>query len=206
MPSNARTFLTLVVMTLILSATGCANKQDRHVFLSTVERPTTITLLDVYQNQSVWELDIPVNHKLVLNFENNLQGQTDTLGQAPSWVDWELYRADDQPSDTGVERKGKLLRKEKLDLTGTAVRMQVTYRPAPEMPGSLVAAPVPAVDTAESVAAEAAAEARAQTAITETGAPAEVEEVEEVFEEADAVVEEAAEVVEEVTEMEEATK
>ena len=194
MPSSPRALLTLLVMSLWLLNVGCAS-QDRHVFVSTVERPTTISLIDVYQNQSVWDMDIPVNHKLVLNFKNHTAGQSNKLGQAPSWVAWKLYRSDDQPTDTGKNRKGMLVNQDKIDLTGTQVRMQITYRPAPEMPGSVGAAPVPTMETAESVAAEAAAEARAQamaagaTEQDEAEAVAEKAEAEEA--EAEAVAEKA---------------
>jgi hypothetical protein len=198
MPSSPRALMLLMAVTLILSAMGCAAK-DKHVFVSTVHQPTTLTLLDVYQEQSVWEMDIPVNHKLVVNFENNTSEGVSASGTAPSWANWELYRSDDQPTDTGRARKGTLIQSDKVDLTGMRVRMQVSYRPAPEMPGSMNAAPVPVVETAESVAAEAAAEAKAQVEVMDE-APVEeaaVEEAAEVTEEAADVVEEAAEEAEE---------
>lgn len=183
MPRTPRALMTLLVLSLMLMTVGCAS-QDRHVFVSTVHRPTTLALVDVDQNQSVWEMDIPVNHKLVMDFDNNFHGKTNKLGQSPSWVDWQLYRSDDRyhPNDKGV-----LVQHGKVDLTGTPVRMQVTYRPSPEEPGSLEAAPVPTMDTAESVAAEAAAEAREQAGETEPAA--ETEQAAESADEAEAATE-----------------
>jgi hypothetical protein len=197
MPSSPRALLTLLALAVMLIGVGCESR-DLHTFASTSQRPTTLTLIDIDRNESVWEMDIPVNHQLVLDFENNLtEASVDASGVAPSWVDWQLYRIDDQPVYVGEERDGVPVRGERLDLTGTNVRMQVSFRPAPEIPGSLDAAPVPVVDTAESVAAEAAAEARAQSQAAE----------QEAAQEAEVVTEEAAEVVEEVEEAtEDATK
>ncbi len=197
MPSFPRTLLLLLAMTLTLSLMGCSTG-DQHVFVSTVQQPTTLTLLDSNVNQSVWEMDIPVNHKLVMDFENDTHN-TDAQGKAECWVNWELYRSDDQPTDTGRNRKGTLVQSDRVDLTGAQVRMQVSYRPAPEMPGSLDAAPVPVMETAQSVADEAAAEAKAQSAMSDE-APAEEAAVEEV------VAEEAQEAVEEATEATEAVE
>jgi len=203
-----------MVMCLTLSAVGCATK-DHHVFKSTVNQPTTVTLLDVHQNQAVWEMDVPVNHQLVLDFENSAGSGSNAVGVAESWADWKLYRSDDQPTDTGRDRKGSMIQSDRIDLTGTAVRMHVSYRPAPELPGSVSAAPVPVVETAESVAAEAIAEAKAAgaqsapepaPAVEEAPVEAEVEAA-AVVEEAEAVAEEAAEVVvEEADAVEEAAE
>ena len=74
MPRSPRALTLMLVVTMFLSAMGCS-ASDKHVFVSTVYQPTTLTLLDTYQNQSVWEMDIPVNHKLVLDFDNNPGGQ-----------------------------------------------------------------------------------------------------------------------------------
>lgn len=201
MPRSPRALTLMLVVTMFLSAMGCSAK-DKHVFVSTVYQPTTLTLLDVYQNQSVWEMDIPVNHKLVVNFDNDAKGQTADAAGAPSWVNWKLYRIDDQPTDTGKKHKGVLVDSDHVDLTGTKIRMQVNYRPSPEMPGSLEAAPVPVRETAESVAAEAVAEAKAQSlaAPAEEAAPVADESAEKIAEEAAEVTEDAAEVVEEAAE------
>lgn len=200
MLSFPRALMLLLAVTFTLSSMGCSSK-DQHVFVSTVQQPTTLTLLDSNLNQSVWEMDIPVNHKLVLDFENNVQN-TDAMGTSESWVDWQLFRSDDQPTDTGRGRKGTLVQSDRIDLTGTLVRMQVNYRPAPEMPGSLEAAPVPMMETAQSVADEAAAEAKAMTEKMEEAVAEEaVEEAAEVaVEEAAEVAQEAAEAVEDTAE------
>lgn len=183
MPRSPRALTLMLVVTMFLSAMGCT-AQDKHVFVSTVHQPTTLSLLDVYQNESVWEMDIPVNHKLVLDFGNNPSGQKADASGSPSWVDWELYRIDDQSVNTGRKHHSVLVDSERVDLTGSKVRMQVNYRPSPEMPGSLEAAPVPVRETAESVAAEAVAESKAQGMAAEASAEKVAEEAAEVAPEA----------------------
>ncbi len=160
MPSFPRALNYILALTLTLSALGCAAK-DKHVFVSTVSQPTSLALLDTYSNETVWELDIPVNHKLVLDFEGTAGGKS-SEGVAPSWVNCKLYRADDLPTDTGRARRGSLVSKERIDITGKKVLMQVSHRPAPEIPGSIDAAPVPVQETTQSVADEAIAESKAQ--------------------------------------------
>ncbi len=191
--------LTLVLaLTLTLSTLGCAAK-DKHVFVSTVSLPTTLTLLDTYQSEAIWEMDIPVNHKLILDFEGTATGQSSD-GVSPSWVNWKLYRADDLPTDTGRARKGTLISSDRVDLTGKRIMMQTRFRPAPEIPGSIDAAPVPVQETAQSVAEEAIAESQANP--VHDAEPAE-QAVEPVAEEAvevtteEAVEEVAIETVEE---------
>ncbi len=210
MPSFPRALTLILALTLTLSALGCAAK-DKHVFVSTVNQPTTIALLDTYKSEAVWEMDIPVNHKLVLDFEGTTDGQSSD-GVSPSWVNWELFRADDLPTDTGRARKGTPVGSDRVDLTGCNVLMKVTYRPAPETPGSVDAAPVPVQETTQSVAAEAIAESKDQADAAEVVEAVEPEAaatqpVEEAIEEAteeaaeeatNEVVEEAPEAVEEV--------
>ncbi len=205
MTRSPRALTLMLVVTMFLSAMGCTAK-DKHVFVSTVHQPTTLTLLDVYQSQSVWEMDIPVNHKLVLDFGNDPGGQKADASGSPSWVDWQLYRIGDRPTNMNRNRGNVLVDSDRVNLTGTKVRMQVNYRPSPEMPGSLEAAPVPVRETAESVAAEAVAEVKAQNmaAPAEEAAPV-AEEPAEAAEEPAAPVQEADETTEAAPEPE-ATK
>lgn len=203
MPRSPRALTLMLAVTMILSAMGCSTK-DKHVFVSTVYQPTTLTLLDTYRSQSVWEMDIPVNHKLELDFDNKPSGQTADAAGSPSWVNWKLYRVDDQSTDTGRRHHSVLVDSDRVDLTGTKILMKVNYRPSPEMPGSLEAAPVPVRETAESVAAEAVAESKAQgmTESVDAAAPVADESAEEMvnevaeLEEISAEVKEAAEQVE----------
>ncbi len=190
--------LTLLMVVLTYSMVGCT-AADKHVFVSTVHRPTSLALVDTNANEAVWEMDIPVNHMLELDFEGTDRQQADASG-APSWVNWKLYRVDDQPVNVGEKRHGVLVMRDKIDLTGRRIRMQVNYRPAPEVPGSVDAAPVPVQDTPQSVAAEAVAEVKAQQQ-DEAQADSEVKEAEEAVQESgEQTTEEASEAVAEVEE------
>jgi len=200
MPSLKRTMNCLLALTLTLSSLGCS--QDKHVFESTVNQPTTIILLDTYKSEACWEMDIPVNHKLVLDFEGTDSGKS-SEGVAPSWVDWELYRADDLPTDTGRARKGSLIDSGRVDLTGAKILMQASYRPSPEMPGSADAAPVPVQKSSQAVAEEAIAETKAlEMAETEAAEIEEAEAIEDAssMEEVEQANDDAAEAVEEAAE------
>lgn len=210
MPSYPRVLLLFVTLLVTVLAVGCT-PHDQHVFVSTVHKPTSIALLDTYQNQEVWSMDIPVNHKLQLHFEGNPHSQSGADGVSAQWVNWKLYRADDLPTDTGKNRKGTLVSSDRIDLAGKKIRMQVSYRPAPELPGSVDAAPVPVQETPQSVAIEAIAESKAQAApVTEADEPQEAatEATEEAIEEAveEAVEEATEEAVEEATAEEAATQ
>ncbi len=219
MTSSPRSLTYVLALILTLSSLGCAAK-DKHVFVSTVNLPTTIVLLDTYTSEAAWEMDIPVNHKLVLDFEGTASGQS-ADGVSPSWVNWKLYRADDLPTDTGRARKGKLIDSDRVDLTGMKILMKTSFRPSPEIPGSIDAAPIPVRKTTQAVAVEAIAESKAQNIDEEVAeAPAVEEEaveveaaeeatmdaVEEANEEAIEAVEEAIEVAEDVEEAVEATE
>lgn len=162
-----RALSVLVALPLIALALGC-QAQDRHVFHSTVFLPITIELIDTYRSESAWSMDIPVNHKLVMQFDGNPNGATGADGSSARWVKWELYRAGDLPTKAGKkQRLGTLISNDKVDLTGKRVRMVVSYRQAPELPGAAEAAPVPEVRTAESLAWEAIAESKQLPAATQ---------------------------------------
>lgn len=195
MTSLTRTLTCLLALTLTLSTIGCSAK-DKHTFVSTVSQPTTIVLLDTYQSQAVWEMDIPVNHKLVLDFEGTASGQS-SEGTSPSWVNWKLYRADDLPTNTGRARKGTLIDSDRVDLTGKKILMQSSFRPAPEIPGSVDAAPVPVQKSTQAVAEEAIAETKAMEPEAPAVEEATMEAVEQANEEAIEAVEEVAPAIEE---------
>ncbi len=202
MPSFTRALFFVTALPLIALVTGCSAK-DQHVFHSSVNLPTTIALIDTYKNESVWSMDIPVNHDLKLDFEGSASGQTGADGGSPSWVNWKLTSTDDLPTNTGRKRSGKLVRSDRIDLTGKRIRVAVSYRKSPEMPGSVDAAPVPEAQTAQSLAQEAIAESKQQAAQSQpdTAAQAVEEAAEEVQEAVEELAEEAADDVEEAAEV-----
>jgi len=159
MPSFTRALTFAAALPILALVVGCT-ASDKHDFYSTITQPTSVTLVDTYQGEEVWSMDIPVNHVLSLDFKGNAQGGGGSSISASSSVAWKLREVSDQPRHSGYGKAGKLLDSDTIDLTGKRVRMQISYRTSPELPGTLDAAPIPTRETAESVAAEAIAESK----------------------------------------------
>jgi hypothetical protein len=102
-----------------------ACSQDKHVFRSTSDLPTTIALYDTAADRTIWVKDIPVSYKLVLDFDRKgeVPGVTAPARPATS-VRWTLYAPDRLG---GVES-------EKIELPGNPLAIKVSYRPIPEYP------------------------------------------------------------------------
>ena len=101
--------------------TGCS--QDRHVFISTVNLPTTVTLYDPLADQSVWSKDIPVGQKLVLDLDREGEEELFSVsGHPATMLTWELYDLDS--SEPLVE--------DQMALPGVPIVIKVSYRPSPE--------------------------------------------------------------------------
>lgn len=73
---------------------GCS--ADRSVFESTPFRPARVEVIDTLNRETVWAMDVPVHHKLVVDMEHegskNLEGFR-TSEQAPQYMKWQLYPA-----------------------------------------------------------------------------------------------------------------
>jgi hypothetical protein len=198
MPSLTRALTLAVALPMILLTVGCT-AADKHDYYSTVNQPTSVTLIDTYRGEEVWSMDIPVNHKLSFDFKGNVPGNGGSGAIASSSVSWKLNEVSDKPKLSGHGKTGKLVKSDTVDLTGKRVRMLVHYRTSPEMPGSIDAAPVPTQETAESVAAEAIAESKAvapmaqEQADPQADAPAQTQADEHAEAEEVEVVEQAVE-------------
>jgi hypothetical protein len=98
--------------------------------------PKTITLVDTRTGQAFWSMDIPVGKELVVEF---LEGRGDANTVTPDMMQWDIW-----PAGT---RYGMPSRK--LNVPGkSARRLDLTYRPVPELPEDMRAKPV---ETAEPV-------------------------------------------------------
>jgi len=193
MPSFSRALVFAFALPMIVLTQGCS--KDKHVFYSSVMRPATVTLIDTYRSEEVWSMDIPVNHRLSLDFKGNAPGKGGNAAGGSSSVTWKLQAVSDKPTSSGYGKAGKSIDSGTIDLTGKRVGMKTSYRESPEMPDSAGAAPVPTRETSESVAAEAIAESK--RAASEAALPPSdeaVQPVEDVVEEVEAVEAEAAEV------------
>ena len=122
--SNAPTSARVVVLGLALVMTACS--QDRDVHYSTVYLPITIEVFDPGTATVIWKMDVPVQHKLIMDF--NRTDDIEFAGVDPdkpaTSFRWSLIRT----------RGGKRVDHGRVQLQGVPVLKRISYRPAPEYP------------------------------------------------------------------------
>lgn len=129
MTQQPRAIAALSLLGLLCLA-GCSN--DRHVFYSTPDQPTTVVLADSITGRTLWEKEVPVQRKLVLDLDR--EGDVEIMKVDPrkpaTKMRWKLYdmRSNDKLEDHEQE------------LPGTPIVMRVKLR-APEMPDPPEATP-----------------------------------------------------------------
>ncbi len=112
-----------VGLALLTSLTGCSF--DKHVFESTVDLPTSVALVDPLRNKTLWQMDIPVEHKLVLDFDRPFEIEPIWSNQKPATqMTWRLYNV----------REVRPKYWKSMKLPGEPFVMRVSYRPSPEFP------------------------------------------------------------------------
>lgn len=127
--------LTLLLPLLAMLLTACS--RDVHVFNSTVDQPTNVTIYDPMAKQALWTREIPVGQSLRLDFdragESGLREFITTNKSMPATqMKWKMYRTDGWTRPLGSES---------VKLPGTPVRIDVSYRPSPEYPSGTSSAP-----------------------------------------------------------------
>ncbi len=117
-------FLFSITLTLSLFGVGCS--EDRHLFYSSVERPTNIALVDPLSDTPVWIKQVPVGQTLELDFDRGDENELQQVqNKPPTHLTWKLY---------GHSLKDDPLDEETLALPGTPLIIKVSYRPGPEYP------------------------------------------------------------------------
>lgn len=120
--------LGIVVALVSLAVVGCSN--DRRVFRSTPDLPLNYTLVDTASGQSVWSMEVPVMHKLVVDLDRADEYEIAYISGLPATeMRWYLYQF----------RPRKLVDEGAVDLQGMPVVQKISYRPAPELPKEYVA-------------------------------------------------------------------
>lgn len=120
---TGRTWVS-AISALALAATLMGCSMDRHVYRSTVDLPTTISIEDPYNNQSLWQMDIPVGLDLTIDFDREGELEVASVSGLPATsMQWKLIDQRNKGIDHGA-----------IALPGTPVVIRVTYRPAPEYP------------------------------------------------------------------------
>jgi hypothetical protein len=110
-------------MTVFVMLPACS--EDKYEFDSTMSLPTTVTLYNPLTDKAVWMKEIPVNHKLVLDFDAEGDDAPFEVDSHPATLlSWEVY---EYGSQTPVESN-------EMDLSGAPVLIKVSYRSAPEYP------------------------------------------------------------------------
>jgi hypothetical protein len=178
--------LALVGLTAALVSTACTST-DRHLYESTVMRPTNVAVADATTGNVLWSYEIPVGYAMLLDFE--VPGQieplkvNDTPAKLLKWSLRPITGKTDPFDDYPLARAEK---KGRVELPGVDVIQRVSLRPAPEYPEGYVKpetanakpatapAPTPAPETAPAPAPEATP--ATQPATESTPAPAPVEE------------------------------
>lgn len=112
-----------LIACVFAGAVGCS--QDKHVFHSTVDLPTTVTLYDHLNNRAIWTKDVPVQHTLRLDLDRAGENELMSVSGRPATsFRWSIYGSD---SLEAIEQ-------ERIELPGTPVVLKVSYRPSPEFP------------------------------------------------------------------------
>ena len=153
----------LVAWLAVVGMVGCS--QDIHVFESTPSQPVTIALVDPLTDTTMWEMDVPVDHKLKLDLNRRVELGPFYADMRPATkLTWRVYPL-----------KGfSAVEKDQLQLPGREVMIRVSYRPGPEYPPD---AEIAAMDVVEEATVEMA-EPQPVEAITPgpaTGEPVEAE-------------------------------
>ena len=148
-------FAVSALLTLTLGLGGCS--MDKHAYSSTIHLPKTVALRDTVTDETIWKLDIPVQHELLLDFDRSGEIELAKVrAELPAdTMTWKLRTLDSHKKVA----KGKV----KLPYPNP-VSMVVTLRPSPEMPGltpipgksaPVVAEPAPAPAVVEEAPAPA---------------------------------------------------
>ncbi len=96
---------------------------DRFTYASTTWEPKTITLIDTRTGETLWTVDVPVGEQLVIDFD--VPANADNTAWLPDVAEWQIF-----PYPT---RSGQLTNSMRVP-PQAARRVDVTFRPVPEMP------------------------------------------------------------------------
>ena len=148
-----------LLVALVIALVGCS--ADNHAFMSTPSMPITVTVVDVHSDQILWEKDIPVYCRLVLDFDAPREVEGIQISEFPAThMDWWLKRPKDFPptidalvpadplhilDPRNLWTAGTLFvpddwvtaHKGRVSLPGRDVTMKVSFRPSPEYPPSV---------------------------------------------------------------------
>jgi hypothetical protein len=111
---------------------GACSSTDKHVFVSTHQLPTTVTLVTALNQQNVlWSKEVPVGHELEVDFDRtDDEVEIASVKMLPAkLMKWEVRKIDESEPVEQAE----------LQLPGDPVMLKVSYR-KPERPATSVPA------------------------------------------------------------------
>ncbi len=116
--------ILITVLAALAGLSGCAS-QDIHIYESTVDKPITVAVVDPIRDVTLWEMDVPVAHKLKLDLDRQPEFEPVYADMRPARsLSWRVYH----------ENGGNPIESDRMDLPGIPVLLRISYRPAPEMP------------------------------------------------------------------------
>lgn len=102
---------------------GTGYSVDTHTYISESHLPVNVTLVDTRTGESLWTYEVPVGRQLTLRFYDRSATSKDAV--LPDLMRWEEMA----PKTTSGQ-----LRNTMNVPPSSARRLDVTYRPEPEMP------------------------------------------------------------------------
>lgn len=124
MPTAKNQSIGALMAGAVLMLAACSS-QDKHIFYSSPDRPTTLMVYDAIADKALWVKEIPVGQTLELDFDRNGEDESHEISGRPATsLQWRLY----------LDPDGDPIEDERVELPGSPVLMKVSYRPGPESP------------------------------------------------------------------------
>ena len=151
-------FAVSLMSVCALALAACSS--DKHLYHSSVDRPTTIAVYDPIEDKPLWLKKIPVGYSLEIDLDHEGDRDGSKVDPRPATsLAWRMYARGEESgrpnspkkhaqrmnrtgkshgseyaSDTDAAGSGEYFGLE--DLPGTPVVIKVTYRPSPEYPSN----------------------------------------------------------------------
>lgn len=127
-PSSSAMLLCTAWLTPLL-VVGCKHSADQHTFASSQLRPTNVAVVDTLTGRTIWRMEVPIGHELVIDFDRQgLEREGTRISKLPpnelTWHLYEIYK----PYDDADHRVGEAVAEQTVTLSDNPLRLQVTYR------------------------------------------------------------------------------
>ena len=118
----------IAAMLMVIVLGGCSI--DRRVFPSSPDLPLNYSLVDTSSGQTIWSMEVPVLHKLVVDLDRDDEVEIARISGRPATsMRWYLYSV----------RPVRKIDEGRINLQGMPIVQNISYRPAPELPPDYIA-------------------------------------------------------------------